>query len=71
MLKYATFDQTIPYSLRRFSIFIKRPQPAEMMLGEASSPFAYQSLDNAKIKSIQKFDPSLRAFLLTDQTRLN
>ena len=33
--KYANFDQNIPCVL---SIFTKRPQPAEMMLGEALSP---------------------------------
>ena len=49
MNKYAKFDQNIPTGSRAMSIFTKRPRPAEMMLGEASSPFAYQWLDNGLV----------------------
>ena len=39
MYKYAKFDQNIPYGSRVMSISTKRPRPAGLMLGEASSPF--------------------------------
>ena len=40
-------------------IFTKRPRPAEMMFGEASSLFAYQWLDNIKINKYAKFNPNI------------
>ena len=39
MYKYKKFDHNMPCGSRIMSIFTKRPRPAEMVLGEASSPF--------------------------------
>ena len=41
------------------SIFTKRAQPAKTMLGKASSTFAYQLLDNAKIHKYIKFEQNI------------
>ena len=38
MYKYA-FVKNVPCSSRVMSIFTSRPRPAELMLGEVSSPF--------------------------------
>ena len=59
MYKYAKFDQNIPCGLTVMSIFTKRPRRTKMMLGKMMKPrhrFAYQCLDNVKIKKYAKFD---------------
>ena len=39
--------------------FTKRPQPTEIMLVEASSPFLYMWLDNDNINQYAKFDSNI------------
>ena len=39
LYKQAKFDENIPFGSRVMSLFTKRAQPANMMLGEASSTF--------------------------------
>ena len=41
------------------SIFTKTAQPDKMLLGEASSLFSYQWLDNVKIHKSTKFEPNI------------
>ena len=51
MYKFAKFDSNIWCGSRVISIFTKRPWPAKMMIGKASSTFwhTYQWQDNVKI----------------------
>ena len=49
MYMCAKLDQNTPCGSKIMIMFTKRPRPAEMMLGKASSPFNLPWLDNVYI----------------------
>ena len=44
---------------KSYAHFHQMSSPAKLMLGEASSPFSYQWLDNVKIHKYTKFEPNI------------